>query len=259
MQRWWGAGADTVCQGSAHPRSLGHRCPPGFPLRVPVQRQSRLCCSMAQPAGGARVGMAAAVPEPFVTAGLRFLLALQQRHRDACCRSPHNMFALISQLPPDSPKCRAPPRRGGRCAPAEPRRAGEPRRGPAVGQAGMEGAGQAAPETAVRLDATWGDDAGNAAGTGKGCARDPLCPSTLTQGPGCAASPGNAKQGERPDPDPRLTAAPPAPRRQSRFATTHRRHGRGSARRKRVQHRPARCCFWGRAWWPPRSPSQARA
>lgn len=33
------------------------------------------------------------------------------------------MFALISQLPPDSPRCRAPRRRGGRSVPAQPRRA----------------------------------------------------------------------------------------------------------------------------------------
>lgn len=109
-----------------------------------------------QPGPGARVGMAVAVPEPFVTAGLRFLLALQQRHRDACCRSPHNMFTLISQLPPDSPRCRAPPRRGGRCAPAKPQHAGEPSQGPAMGQARTEGAGQAGSETADKAGSHMG-------------------------------------------------------------------------------------------------------
>lgn len=126
-----------------------------------MQQRCRLC-------RGARVGMAAAVPEPFVTAGLRFPLALQQRHRDACSRSPHNMFALISQLPPDSPRCR----RGGRCVPAEPRRAASP---------GGNWHGWKGLETVVRLDATRADEAGNTAGMGKGCTSSPPCPSTLTQ------------------------------------------------------------------------------
>lgn len=111
------------------------------------------------------------------------------------------MFALISQLPPDSPRCRAPPRRGGRCVPAEPRRAGEPTEGTGNGgRAGMErGLERATPETTVGPDAAREDDAGKAAGTEK-----------RSQGPGCATSLGNAGRGKRPDPDPHVTASPPS-------------------------------------------------
>lgn len=152
---------DTMHRWSAH----GHQCPPGSSLCVLVERRWWLC-------RGARVGTAVAVPEPFVTAGLRFPLALQQRHRDACSRSPHNMFALISQLPPDSPRCRAPRRRGGRSVPAKPRRAGSP---------GGNWHGRKGLETVVRPDATRADKAGNTTAMGKGCSGGSPCPSTLTQ------------------------------------------------------------------------------
>lgn len=147
--------------------------------------------------------------------------------------------------------------------PAGCRRRAQAGTGSGAGRQGWKGGG--AGDSAVRLDATWrgettprwGDDAGKRRQHRRGMRHTP--PSILTQGPGCATSPGDAGQGERPDPDPSyVTTAPPAPRRRSRFATPHRRHGGGSARRKRVQHRPARCCFLGWSVAAPRSPSPAR-
>lgn len=187
LERWVTAvPGDTVCQGSAHE----HHCPPGSPIHVLVQRRCRLC-------RGARVGMAAAVPEPFVTAGLRFPLALQQRHRDACSRSPHNMFALISQLPPDSPRCRAPRRRGGRCAPAEPRREGEPGWEPAR----MEGAGDCGQTGCHKGRRGWKHH-----WHGQRMHQRPPVPEHTH--PGCATSPGDSGQGDRPGCDPCVSPQP---------------------------------------------------
>lgn len=156
---------------------------------------------MSRRCRGARVGTAAAVPGPFVTAGLRFPLALQQRHRDACSRSPHNMFALISQLPSDSPRCRA-----GRGAPESPR---------------MEGAGDCGQAGCHEGRAGW-----------KHCWRGQGMHHAPAHSPWL--SPGSSRQGDRPGCDRRVSLQPPCTTRSRSWC-----HTRGEAHPPRTPS-PAR-------------------
>lgn len=153
-----------MCQGSAHPHSHEHRCPPRSPLWVPAHRQSCGCQSLAQAPAWARLrlcrsrlsrrgcGSCSLSSSDTVTpaAGAHTICS----HSSCSCPQTARGAALL-------PSAGAAVCRQSRGTPASP--AGDQRWG-RRGRRGLDRQGQ---KLQTRLEATWGDDAGNISSTGR--------------------------------------------------------------------------------------------
>lgn len=170
--------------------------------RVLVQWQCRL-------SRGARVGTAAAVPEPFVTAGLRFPLALLSSS-DTVTPAPgaHTICSHSSRSCPQTARGAA-LLAGAGAAPCR-----HSRDVPGWELAPTEGAGDCGQAGCHKGRRGWKHYC-----HGQGMHQRPPMPQH-TQ-PGCAMSPGNSGQGDRPGRDPRVPLQPPCTTRSRSRCHTH--------------------------------------